>query len=195
MPTRAIRLVLKQAGVAIRDVDAIATNWITYPDFRARVEEYFKFTFGHCPEILQFDHHQCHAASTFFASGFREAKAVTYDLSGDNVSTAIWQGKGDALAPLMKIGRPNSLGVFYSIITQYLGFDRDSDEHKVMGLAAYGQPSIDLSWLLKQVNGAYELELAYTRYATKKDTATVTNACSMRRWKRNWALPRAAAEN
>jgi len=35
---------------------------------------------------------------------------------------------------------PNSLGIFYSAVTQYLGFLKFGDEYKVMGLAAYGQP-------------------------------------------------------
>lgn len=170
MPTRAIKNVLKQAGITINDVDAIATTWITYPDFKGKVEDYFRFTFGHCPKIMQYYHHLCHASSAYYASGFEDSKIVTYDLSGDNISTAIWHGKGDKIEPVLQVERPNSVGIFYSIITQYLGFDRDSDEYKVMGLAAYQKPSIDLSWFLKETDKAYELDMAYTRYATHKDT-------------------------
>src|SRR5436190_2835266 len=38
------------------------------------------------------------------------------------------------------IAFPHSLGLFYSAVTQYLGFLKFGDEYKVMGLAAYGQP-------------------------------------------------------
>jgi carbamoyltransferase len=172
MPTRAIRAVLAEAKLPIEQVDVVATSWPTYPDFRQRLEEYFRFTFGHCPRIQQYDHHLCHAASTFFASGFDQAAVVTYDLSGDNTSTALWRGAGTEITPLVRIKRPNSLGIFYSIITQYLGFDRDSDEHKVMGLAAYGEPRFDLSFLLKSQNGSYDLDLSYTAYASRKDTGS-----------------------
>jgi carbamoyltransferase len=170
MPTRAIRAVLAEAKISIEDVDVVATSWPTYPDFRQRVEEYFRFTFGHCPKIQQYDHHLCHAASTFYASGFDKAMVVTYDLSGDNTSTALWRGAGTELKSILNVQRPNSLGIFYSIVTQYLGFDRDSDEYKVMGLAAYGEPKYDLSFLLKGNNGTYDLDLAYTAYATRRDT-------------------------
>ncbi len=170
MPTRAIRAVLDEAKISIHDVDAIATSWPTYPDFRQRLHEYFRFAFGHCPEIKQYDHHLCHAASTFFASGFDQAMVVTYDLSGDDTSTAIWRGSGSQITPILTIRRPNSFGIFYSIITQYLGFDRDSDEYKVMGLAAYGEPTFDLSFLLRSENASYNLDLSYTAYASRKDT-------------------------
>ncbi|MGQ0642893.1 MAG: carbamoyltransferase family protein [Gemmatimonadaceae bacterium] len=170
MPTRAIRAVLAEAKISIEQVDVVATSWPTYPDFKQRVEEYFRFTFGHCPKIQQYDHHLCHAASTFFASGYDKAMVVTYDLSGDNTSTALWRGAGTEITPIANIKRPNSLGIFYSIITQYLGFDRDSDEYKVMGLAAYGEPKYDLSFLLKGTNGSYDLDLSYTAYASRKDT-------------------------
>jgi carbamoyltransferase len=35
---------------------------------------------------------------------------------------------------------PHSLGLFYSAMTQYLGFKVNLDEYKVMGLAPYGEP-------------------------------------------------------
>jgi len=55
------------------------------------------------------------------------------------------------------IHRPNSLGIFYSMLTQMLGFQRDNDEYKVMGLASYGKEEIDLSWLLQHGGGDYRL--------------------------------------
>jgi carbamoyltransferase len=170
MPTRAIHAVLAEGGITLDAVDVVATSWPTYPDFRKRLEEYLSFSFGHCPPIQQYDHHLCHAASTYFASGFDDAMIATYDLSGDNTSTAIWRGKGSRIDEVLRIKRPNSLGIFYSVITQYLGFARDSDEYKVMGLAAYGTPEFDLDFFLRANGGAYELDLDYTRYADHSDT-------------------------
>ena len=172
MPTHAIAEVLAQCGFTIGDVDLVATSWMTYPGFMDRVRDYFRFAFGSCPEIVQFDHHECHAASAYYASGFETSKVITYDLSGDGVSTAVWQGSGSRLTKVMDVKRPNSLGVFYSAITQYLGFRRDSDEYKVMGLAAYGQPRTDLSWLLRGGDGGYELDIGATRYSRHSETGS-----------------------
>ena len=58
---------------------------------------------------------------------------------------------------------PNSLGIFYSMITQYLGFQRDSDEYKVMGLSSYGKNNQDFNWLLKNNQGNYQLNLEFMK--------------------------------
>src|SRR6266498_2677306 len=39
-----------------------------------------------------------------------------------------------------ELGFPHSLGIFYTALTQFLGFPHYGDEYKVMGLAPYGQP-------------------------------------------------------
>lgn len=165
MPTRAIEECLAICGIEMDAVDYVATTWKTYSDFLPRLKEYLQFRFGHCPTILQYDHHLAHAASAYHASGFADSLIATYDLSGDNTATAIWRGRGRDIALIERIERPHSLGIFYSMITQFLGFDRDSDEYKVMGLAAYGEPTFDLSPLLRPDGHHYRLNLDYTRYA------------------------------
>src|SRR5207249_10002287 len=50
---------------------------------------------------------------------------------------------------------PNSIGVFYAGVTEMLGFEPLSDEWKVMGLAAYGQPTFDLSPLIRSNSESY----------------------------------------
>ena len=69
---------------------------------------------------------------------------------------------------LREFKRPDSLGIFYSMLTQYLGFQRDNDEYKVMGLSAYGTSNAvknyDFSWLLSCNNkdcGNYSLNTDY----------------------------------
>ncbi len=37
---------------------------------------------------------------------------------------------------------PHSLGIFYTAVTQFLGFPKYGDEYKVMGLASYGEPRL-----------------------------------------------------
>src|SRR5437660_10609100 len=67
------------------------------------------------------------------------------DGRGSWEATTIWHGDSGRLYPVLMIPFPNSLGHFYSEFTEFLGFQRNSDEWKVMGLAPYGKPVVDLS--------------------------------------------------
>ena len=83
----------------------------------------------------------CHAASTFFCSGFKEANILTIDGSGEDLTTLMCMGKNNKIKVLDKIRIPNSLGGFYATFTEFLGFKPYMDEGKMMGLAAYGKYS------------------------------------------------------
>jgi carbamoyltransferase len=92
-----------------------------------------------------------HAASVYYTSGLDESMIITADLTGDNKSTTLCIGSDNNISVLKEFKPPNSLGIFYSMITQYMGFQRDRDEYKVMGLAAYvnrRMRNYDFSWLL-----------------------------------------------
>ncbi|HEY2963247.1 MAG TPA: carbamoyltransferase C-terminal domain-containing protein [Pyrinomonadaceae bacterium] len=87
------------------------------------------------------EHHQCHAASAFFVSGFDKAAIMTWDGTGEDTTTLFCRGEDRNIHPFKRIKLPHSLGQFYSAVTNYLGFDMfEGDEWKVMGLAAYGKP-------------------------------------------------------
>ena len=87
------------------------------------------------------EHHRTHSASAFLVSPFDEAAVVSVDAFGDFRSTMISSGEGNRLKVMSTIDFPHSLGIFYTAVTQYLGFLRYGDEYKVMGLAAFGQPT------------------------------------------------------
>jgi carbamoyltransferase len=164
LPYYSIKAVLKIANITIQDVDYIATHGSTWgQEYVEVLKGYFKHTFGHCPKIETVHHHNAHAASAFFPSGYDEAMVVTIDNSGDGVSTQLAIGNNHGLELINRFSRPNSLGVFYSLITQYCGFIRDSDEYKLMGLAAYGKPTIDLDWLLSWQGDSYLLNDEYLK--------------------------------
>jgi len=91
------------------------------------------------------DHHLAHAISAYAFSGFDEAAVVVMDGRGAWEATTIWHGHNGRLDPVLMIPFPDSVGYFYSEFTEFLGFHRNSDEWKVMGLAPYGRPGIDLS--------------------------------------------------
>lgn len=156
-PARAINYCLEEVGILINDVDLVVFPGRTYRNMKERLTDYFLFAHGHSPQIELCDHHEAHAASCYFTSGFSEALVVTFDFSGDGHATTISRGLGNRIELLQSWEFPQSLGLFYALITQHLGFDFGEDEYKVMGLAAYGRPSVDLTWLLRPDEGAYTL--------------------------------------
>jgi len=90
-------------------------------------------------------HHLAHALSAYPYSGFDEAAVVVLDGHGAWEATSIWHGQGGRIEPVLTIPFPDSLGLFYGELTEFLGFQRNSDEWKVMGLAPYGKKGVDLS--------------------------------------------------
>jgi len=97
--------------------------------------------FGETQANVRFvDHHLSHAISAYAYSGFQDSAVVVMDGRGAWEATSIWQGSNGRLQHIATIPFPDSLGLFYSEFTAYLGFQRNSDEWKVMGLAPYGGP-------------------------------------------------------
>src|SRR6202035_3153045 len=81
-----------------------------------------------------------HLASSFFVSPFDSAALLSADGLGDFASTMWGLGRGGRMNIQGSVAFPHSLGLFYSAVTQYLGFLKFGDEYKVMGLGAYGEP-------------------------------------------------------
>jgi carbamoyltransferase len=167
-PSAAIRYCLKEAGLTLSDIDHVAVPrnpyarlatklWyaICMPSFaRERAKVLTKFTgipealagaFDSDPAKLKaafhrVEHHQAHLASSFFVSPFEEAALLSADGLGDFASSMWGVGRGNRMEIDDAIAFPHSLGLYYSAVTQYLGFLKFGDEYKVMGLAAYGSP-------------------------------------------------------
>ncbi|MGT2434918.1 carbamoyltransferase family protein [Bradyrhizobium betae] len=159
LPRGAIAFCLKQAGITIRDVDWICSPLRTYTNYARRLEEYFRYQFGHSPKIELYDHHTCHAASSFYGSGFAEATVACFDFSGDSASGLVAHAKGNDFRVLTRFGRHNSLGLYYGMLTQYLGYQMTNDEYKVMGLSSYGSPEFldKFATILRPAGINYEL--------------------------------------
>jgi carbamoyltransferase len=85
------------------------------------------------------EHHQAHVASAFFVSPFEDAAVLSVDGFGDFASTMLAVGRGSGVELLDRVLFPDSLGIFYSAVSQWLGFPKYGDEGKVMGLAPYGE--------------------------------------------------------
>jgi carbamoyltransferase len=114
----------------------------------------FERLFGKLKTQMRFvDHHLAHALSAYSFSGFDDAAVVVMDGRGAWEATSIWHGRAGRLEHVLTIPFPDSVGYFYSEFTEYLGFQRNSDEWKVMGLAPYGKPGVDLRTFI-EVNAA-----------------------------------------
>ncbi|QNJ27815.1 carbamoyltransferase N-terminal domain-containing protein [Synechococcus sp. A15-24] len=95
----------------------------------------------HLKNILSYsEHHLSHAASAYLPSPFHESAVLCMDGVGEDLTTSIWLGSQGKLKLLDSVSYPNSLGLFYSTFTSYLGFKVNEGEYKLMGLAPYGQP-------------------------------------------------------
>ncbi len=88
--------------------------------------------------IYLVDHHQCHAAAAFFSSGFKESLVASFDGFGDGASAKIYLAKDDDIRQIVSIPALDSFGLYYSLITEALGFTPEKHEGKVTGLAAFG---------------------------------------------------------
>jgi carbamoyltransferase len=105
----------------------------------------FARIFGQTKARVRFvDHHLAHAISAYGYSGFEDSAIVIMDGRGAWEATSIWHGRNGRIEHVRTIPFPNSIGGFYSAFTEYLGFVPNSDEWKVMGLAPYGQPGVNL---------------------------------------------------
>jgi carbamoyltransferase len=130
----------------------------------------FAQQFGPTKAKIRFvDHHLAHAISAYAYSGFDEAAVVIMDGRGAWEATTIWHGHNGRLDPVMMIPFPDSVGYFYSAFTEFLGFQPNSDEWKVMGLAPYGKPGVDLS-------GFIDLKAAPYRVLTRQLNANGATA-------------------
>ena len=168
-PVKAIRYCLKAAGITLADVHHIAIPrdpWarigtkllyaLRMPQFALERRRAWA-SFADVPTTLaqsldtdpqrvrarfhRVEHHRAHLASAFFVSPFDRAALLSADGLGDFASTMWGTGEGGRMCIQGSIAFPHSLGMFYTALTQYLGFWKLGDEYKVMGLAAYGEPA------------------------------------------------------
>ena len=190
-PSQSIRYCLKEAGLALQDLNYVAVPRNPYarlatklfyamrmPSFaRERVKVLAKFTsipdalahtFDTDPKAIRakfhrVEHHQAHLASAFFVSPFERAALLSADGLGDFASTMWGTGAGKRMKIDGAVAFPHSLGLFYSAVTQYLGFLKFGDEYKVMGLAAYGEAEhLDVFRDIVRSNGSgFRLGLDY----------------------------------
>lgn len=196
LPTNAIRAALKHAGITINEISAVGFYEKPLLKFFDRIlQTYFKvwprgirqyhkamqewmtkklWIPSNIQKELKYrgpmyfiPHHESHAASAYFVSGFDDATIVTVDGVGEWATTTIGYGKGIDLTLKKEIHFPHSLGLLYSAVTYYLGFKVNSAEYKVMGLAPYGEPKY-MEQMYKLIDikddGSFALNMEYFTY-------------------------------
>ncbi|MEV4641954.1 carbamoyltransferase N-terminal domain-containing protein [Actinoplanes sp. NPDC049548] len=187
LPRHAVLDCLRQAGLRITDVDCVAYYedpvkklhrqlWAGLPDFpdssapalfrldADRPRRELRDLLGWEGRIEVVDHHLSHAASAYYYSGFDDSAVLTVDAVGEWATTTWGAGRGASLELYDQVEFPHSLGLLYSAVTGYLGFEVNEGEYKVMGLAPYGKPRF--ADRLRQLvtvadNGTFTLALEY----------------------------------
>ena len=126
----------------------------------------------------QIEHHLAHVASSYFCSPFERATGLSIDGSGDFASSLLATCEGSRIKVHRRVLLPHSLGVFYTALCQFIGFDRFGEEYKVMGLSAYGvnrfAPEMKQIVRVDPVAGL-ELNLRFFRHHTMASTMETTD--------------------
>lgn len=127
-------------------------------------------------KLLFTEHHLSHAASAFYVSPYEEAAILTIDGVGEWSTTSIGMGSGKEIRSLKEVRFPHSLGLLYSAVTYYCGFEVNAGEYKLMGLAPYGDEGSDRYRSMRQkiterlvtiyADGSFFLHQEYFDYLT-----------------------------
>ena len=120
-------------------------------------------------DLHQIDHHTSHVASSIYFSSYKNTNFISVDGFGDFTSTVVGFFDGEKINKYEEVLFPHSLGLFYTAITQYLGFLKYGDEYKVMGLAPYGEPiyfNKIKDVLITNKNNLFNLNLKYFKHHT-----------------------------
>ncbi len=142
---------LRQRKRAMRDVRILLANALDVDAQQLRFQEH------------HLEHHIAHIASAYYCSPWEKAAGFSYDGSGDFVSTMMARCEGNEIEVLDRVFLPHSLGSFYTMICEFIGYKKYGDEGKVMGLAPYGKPTYcrQISEIAGFKDGAFQLNLEY----------------------------------
>lgn len=127
----------------------------------------FGFELSDNTKIVEIEHHLGHAASVFLVSKFEESAIITWDGRGESTSVLLSKGNKEKITKLKEFKIPNSIGIFYSAITKYVGFNL-FDEGKTMGLSAYGTDKYlkEFDDIIYVENNSFKINQKYFSYMT-----------------------------
>jgi carbamoyltransferase len=142
---------MRQRKEAMRDVRSLLQKELEVDSSQLRFQEH------------HLEHHIAHIASAYYGSPWEKAAGFSYDGSGDFVSTMMARCQGNDIEVLDRVFLPHSLGTFYTMICEFIGYKKYGDEGKVMGLAPYGKDtySRQIREIVNVKNGNFQLDLSY----------------------------------
>jgi carbamoyltransferase len=142
---------LRQRKESMRDVRSLLAKALDVPAQSMRFQEH------------HLEHHIAHIASAYYCSPWDKAAGFSYDGSGDFVSTMMARCEGNEIEVLERVFLPHSLGSFYTMICEFIGYNKYGDEGKVMGLAPYGKDTYcdQIREIIRAKSGGFELDLDY----------------------------------
>jgi carbamoyltransferase len=151
-PSRILNFIkMRQRKESMRDLRTLVIQALDADPARLRFTEH------------HLEHHIAHIASAFYCSPWDKAAGFSYDGSGDFVSTMTARCEGTEIEILDRVYLPHSLGSFYTMICDFIGYRKYGDEGKVMGLAPYGKDTYceQIRRLVTTKHGSFRLDLDY----------------------------------
>ena len=151
-PARILNFIkLRQRKEAMRDVRSLLAMALDVGAKELRFQEH------------HIEHHMAHIASAYYCSPWERAAGFSYDGSGDFVSTMMANCEGSEIKVLERVFLPHSLGSFYTMICEFIGYGNYGDEGKVMGLAPYGKETYceQVRQIIELHDSAFRLDVDY----------------------------------
>jgi carbamoyltransferase len=151
-PTKVLNFIrLRERKEAMRDVRSLLSASLEVDPTAPKFHEH------------HVEHHLAHIASAYYCSPWEKAAGFSYDGSGDFVSTMMAQCEGNEIKILERVFLPHSLGTFYTMICEFIGYKKYGDEGKVMGLAPYGKDIYceQIRRIVELSDTAFSLDLKY----------------------------------
>jgi carbamoyltransferase len=142
---------MRQRKEAMRDVRSLLAKALDIDVSRLRFQEH------------HLEHHIAHIASAYYCSPWEKAAGLSYDGSGDFVSTMMARCEGSEIDVLDRVYLPHSLGSVYTMICEFIGYTQYGDEGKVMGLAPYGKETYckEIEKIVTPRGNGFQLDLSY----------------------------------
>ena len=164
------RLVSSYLSVAPRNLRSWLTSMPRWVSEKLMIPRDIRRWLHFNGEILTTPHHLAHAASAYYPSPFADAAVLTMDGVGEWATATYGVGEGSKLRLLGELRFPHSLGLLYSAFTSFCGFKVNAGEHKLMGLAPYGEPRyVDLIFkelIDLKADGSLRLNQRYFNYVS-----------------------------
>ena len=151
-PAKILNLIrLRQRKQPLRDVRSLVAKALDVDAQTLRFEEH------------HLEHHIAHIASAYYCSPWEKAAGFSYDGSGDFVSTMMARCEGNQIEVLDRVFLPDSLGSFYTMICEFIGYPQYGDEGKIMGLAPYGTDRLcdRLADVISLRKGSFNLDRSF----------------------------------